>query len=69
MVQGNLNWMRGNMPAEYNQNISFKIHSREITEKPSKGERPFLYVTHCLDLIYMSTYSIQISQRGIKVME
>ena len=30
-------------------------HSREKTQKGSKGEQPFLHVTHNLDLIYMYT--------------
>ena len=29
--------------------------SREITERLSKGEHPYLHVTHCLDVIYIPT--------------
>ena len=32
-----------------------KVNSWEITQKGSKGEQPFLNMTHRLDLIYMST--------------
>ena len=47
----------------------YKVHSREITQKASKGEQPFLHVTHRLDPIYMPTKYFQNISKGIKVIE
>ena len=46
-----------------------KVHSREITQKDSKREHPFLHDTHRLDLIYMPIKYYQNSSKGIKVIE
>ena len=46
-----------------------KVHSREITQKASKGEQPFLHATHRLDPIYMPTKYYQNISKGIKVIE
>ena len=34
---------------------NYKVYSREIIQKGSKGEKQFLHVTHRLDLKYMYT--------------
>ena len=47
----------------------YKVHSREITQKASKGEQPFLHATHRLDPIYMPTKYYQNISKGIKVIE
>ena len=51
------------------QAFHYKVHSREITQKDSKREQPFLHATHLPDLIYMPTKYYQNSSKGIKVIE
>ena len=51
------------------QAFPYKVHLREITQKDSKGEQPFLHATHCLDLIYMPTKYYQNISKGIKNIE
>ena len=46
------------------QAFPYKIHSMEITQKASKGEKPFLHATHRLDLIYMPTKYYQSISKG-----
>ena len=47
------------------QAFPYKVHSRGITQKASKGEQPFLHATHRLDLIYMPTKYYQNISKGI----
>ena len=51
------------------QEFLFKIHSREITPKWHEGAQQFLYETHRLDSIYMSTKYNENLSKGINVME
>ena len=44
----------------------YKVHLREITQKASKGEQPFLYATHRLDYICLPNI-IKISQMVLKL--
>ena len=45
------------------------MHSRETTQKGSKGEQPFLHATHHLHLIYMYIKYHQNISKGIRVIE
>ena len=51
------------------QASSYKIHSREITYKSSKGEQQFLNARHPLDLLYIYTIYYQNISKDIKVIE
>ena len=51
------------------QASSYKVHSREITYKSSKGEQQFLNARHPLDLLYIYTIYYQNISKDIKVIE
>ena len=51
------------------QSSSYKVHSREITYKSSKGEQQFLNARHPLDLLYIYTIYYQNISKDIKVIE
>ena len=46
-----------------------QIHSRETTQRGSKGDQTFLHTLHSLDQIYMPTKYHQNISDGIKVIE
>ena len=51
------------------QASSYKVHSREITYKSSKGEQQFLNARHPLDILYIYTIYYQNISKDIKVIE
>ena len=51
------------------QASSYKVHSKEITYKSSKGEQQFLNARHPLDLLYIYTIYYQNISKDIKVIE
>ena len=51
------------------QASSYKVHSREITYKSSKGEQQFLNARHPLDLLYIYTIYYHNISKDIKVIE
>ena len=51
------------------QASSYKVRSREITYKSSKGEQQFLNARHPLDLLYIYTIYYQNISKDIKVIE
>ena len=51
------------------QASSYKVHSREINYKSSKGEQQFLNARHPLDLLYIYTIYYQNISKDIKVIE
>ena len=51
------------------QASSYKVHSREITYKSSKGEQQFLNARHPLDLLFIYTIYYQNISKDIKVIE
>ena len=51
------------------QGFPFKIHLRDITPKWREGAQQFLYETHGLDPIYMSTKYNENLSKGINAVE
>ena len=47
----------------------YNVHSREKTQKDSKGKQPLLHVTHSLDLIYMPNKYYKIISKVMQVIE